>query len=336
MDLLALAKRGRCVNSLLSGCTRKKYQDYSYLRLWIDETVPDAISGDEFNYHTRTYWILFGLTDFPKCKTCGAQIRRNVHSIYMPRYNHCGMACANRDPDMLFKKVLTCLENRGTDYPSQSKDVIERRHANNVKKYGVPEPSQLESVKESIRRARLSLHGGKWESPESARRRAATSLGRYGNVCALHGKEQKRLTRPAWLKYRNGSPLSDDRIRVLSRERMARKYGCDYFARSEESKRLWDDSAWRSNSPRRQYETKRRNNSFHTSRQEQLAYEMLAAKYGEDDVARQFASDEYPFACDFYVRSLGLYVECNFTWTHGGHWFDPDSERDREKLAKWK
>ena len=28
--------------------------------------------------------------------------------------------------------------------------------------------------------------------------------------------------------------------------------------------------------------------------------------------------DRYPFACDFYISSLDLFIECNYHWTHGG------------------
>ena len=31
-----------------------------------------------------------------------------------------------------------------------------------------------------------------------------------------------------------------------------------------------------------------------------------------------------------------MYIECNFSWTHGGHQFDPNNENDQQKLNKWK
>lgn len=46
-------------------------------------------------------------------------------------------------------------------------------------------------------------------------------------------------------------------------------------------------------------------------------YERLAVTFGPDDVVRQYRDPRYPFFCDFYVRSLDLFVECNFHWTHG-------------------
>ena len=47
---------------------------------------------------------------------------------------------------------------------------------------------------------------------------------------------------------------------------------------------------------------------------------------------RQYKSEEYPFACDFYDPVSKTYIECNFSWTHGGHWFDSTSEDDIKRV----
>ena len=31
-----------------------------------------------------------------------------------------------------------------------------------------------------------------------------------------------------------------------------------------------------------------------------------------------------------------MYIECNFSWTHGGHFFDENNIEDQEKLKLWK
>jgi hypothetical protein len=31
-----------------------------------------------------------------------------------------------------------------------------------------------------------------------------------------------------------------------------------------------------------------------------------------------------------------LYIECNFSWTHGKHWFNENDANDLTKLQKWK
>lgn len=77
--------------------------------------------------------------------------------------------------------------------------------------------------------------------------------------------------------------------------------------------------------------TKRTNNTFNTSKPEENAHKLLKEKYPK--VCRQYSSEVYPFACDFYIMELDLYIECHFGWMHGGKPFD--SEED-VLYIKWK
>ena len=80
------------------------------------------------------------------------------------------------------------------------------------------------------------------------------------------------------------------------------------------------------------YKTYKYNNSFNKSKPEDQSYELLKEKY--PDIIRQYKSKLYPFACDFYIPSLDLYIECNYHWTHGGRLFQ-NTENDKEILNKW-
>lgn len=75
-----------------------------------------------------------------------------------------------------------------------------------------------------------------------------------------------------------------------------------------------------------------RNGSFGKSKAEDRCMRILARRFGEEDVTRQYRSEKYPFRCDFYIRSLDLYIEFNGTWTHGFHPFDPESPADNMRL----
>lgn len=102
------------------------------------------------------------------------------------------------------------------------------------------------------------------------------------------------------------------------------KYGVDSYAKTEDYLK-------------KRNETHKKNNSFNASRPEDRYYEFLVAKYGEENVARQyFDSVRYPFNCDFYVKPLDLFIELNLNWTHGGERFNPGSYLCRIKLADWK
>lgn len=90
------------------------------------------------------------------------------------------------------------------------------------------------------------------------------------------------------------------------------------------------------NMKRKQYETKKKNNSFHISKQEDLMYLELCNHYGADDVVRQYSDERYPFACDFYIKSQDLFIEFNRTWTHGGKPFNSSDPECINKLSIWR
>lgn len=56
---------------------------------------------------------------------------------------------------------------------------------------------------------------------------------------------------------------------------------------------------------------------MNTSKSEEMSYVLLVERFGANDILRQYKSEEYPFACDFYIKSRNIYIECNYCWTHG-------------------
>ena len=86
--------------------------------------------------------------------------------------------------------------------------------------------------------------------------------------------------------------------------------------------------------------TKKLRGTFGKSKEEDKIFDLLKEKFG--DVNRQYHSDLYQFACDFYIPKLDLYIEYQGYWTHGheAHTiygpFDENNQIHRETLRKWK
>ena len=80
------------------------------------------------------------------------------------------------------------------------------------------------------------------------------------------------------------------------------------------------------------YNTKKKNHTCSSSKPEENGYKLLYNKFGFCNVKRQYRTELYPFACDFYIKSLDLYIEFNFYWTHGKHKFDSNNKDDVDKL----
>ena len=84
-------------------------------------------------------------------------------------------------------------------------------------------------------------------------------------------------------------------------------------------------------------ETRKRNGTFATSSYETKCYNSLLKFYDEDDIKREYDTDErYPFACDFYIKSKDLFIELNIHPSHYLHAFNSDDENDVALLEKLK
>lgn len=84
----------------------------------------------------------------------------------------------------------------------------------------------------------------------------------------------------------------------------------------------------------KQYQTKKKNHSFKSSKAEKYVLQLLQQVF--PDTMYQYFSEEYPFTCDFYIPSLDLYIEYHGSWTHGGRPFDENDESCIKQLNVWK
>ena len=84
------------------------------------------------------------------------------------------------------------------------------------------------------------------------------------------------------------------------------------------------------------HDAKKKNGSYGKSKEEDAIYGALVTKFGVDDIERQYKDERYPFRCDFYIKSLDLFIEYNGFWSHNFHAYDPNSEIDKQTIAEWK
>lgn len=78
---------------------------------------------------------------------------------------------------------------------------------------------------------------------------------------------------------------------------------------------------------------------FKQSTAEYTVFLKLVSKFGVDDVVYQYGfhpyDARYPFACDFYIKSLDLFIELNGYYGHGGHWYDCNNHDDVLRATHW-
>lgn len=80
--------------------------------------------------------------------------------------------------------------------------------------------------------------------------------------------------------------------------------------------------------------TKRENNTFSTSAQEDKFYGQLLQIFSAEDICRQYSSERYPFNCDFYIKPLDLFIELNLFSSHGREPFDATKESHQKRLKQ--
>ena len=87
---------------------------------------------------------------------------------------------------------------------------------------------------------------------------------------------------------------------------------------------------------RKEYETKKKNNSFNTSKPEKQLLEKLKLENPGKTILTQYKDElRYPYYCDFYIVEDDLFIELNAHWTHGGKPYDPDDIECQEQLKIW-
>lgn len=146
-------------------------------------------------------------------------------------------------------------------------------------------------------------------------------------------KEQIRLKKQA--KSREIWAISGAEIQEKQRKACLQKYGFEYYPQTAEYKKIIQSAECSQQRAQRNYNTKKQNNSFSISKPEERYYEFLVSKYGEENIVRQYKDERYPYACDFYIKPLDLFIELNLTWSHGKHPFKADSIEDQAKLVTW-
>ncbi len=152
----------------------------------------------------------------------------------------------------------------------------------------------------------------------------ATCLQKYGverYLDSLEGKAKIKATKSApEFRQKMHDIISSEDVQSKIKATCVEKYGA--------------------NSPMKLFEiqskvfaTKFENKTFNTSKTEDTMYDILCDIFGNENVIRQYKSDEYPFACDFYIKSKNLYIELNASWTHGYHWYN--EKFDINTLSEW-
>lgn len=157
------------------------------------------------------------------------------------------------------------------------------------------------------------VYGGMGLGGEATKLKAqATNSMRYGGTNVMDSADVRaRVAETNRQKYGGASPFADSKVR---RKAMQKKWP-ELFAAMVEYKR-----------------TGKVSDVACESAFEFVAFKLLVARFGVNDVFCQYGihpyDARYPYNCDFYVKSLDLFIELHMYYTHGWHWFDASNPDD--------
>ena len=228
---------------------------------------------------------------------------RNLHIGYS---RFCCSKCTQNSEDTRNKIQQTCLDRYDSKNVYASEYGKQKCRETWLENLGVENPFQSEEVKGKIKQ---------------------TNLERYNSEYSFQSKEIKdKIKNTKEERYGNSNYNNIEKARKTNLE----KYGVDCILKREDVVKLKNSEE----NKKKQYNTKKKNNTFNTSKIEQELEIELRKIFPK--LKTQYKSKNYPFHCDYYIPELDLYIEYNGTWTHGFHFFDKNNQEDLNKLEEWK
>lgn len=274
-------------------------------------------------------------------KTACKQILDNLHTKYIPNnlelflWKSIGnveeivetATCTCGKIGMFNKAKVTysaCCAEHAKDFR------LKRSVQSTIKKYGVAYNLQNKDTHKKT----LEKWDGKspFSNAENQKKAKETIKERYGVENAMQVKEFQEKSQETRLeKY--GNKFGDINKR---KETMKERYGVEYFSQSDQFKQLWTDKDFVKKVKEKEILTKTKNKSFNQSKAEEEVYEQLLKKFNENDVIRQYEDVRYgQYICDFYIKSLDLFIEYHGHWSHGGFPFIQGEHKSMTQLLRW-
>ena len=295
------------------------------------ELLSDIMSSEEVRDKIKQSFIEKYRVEYA---TQSEEVKNKIKETFLEKY---GVDSPFKSEYIRNKCKRTCLEKYGYEYPIQSDEIKELIKQHNLIKYGETHPCKTEyyrkllsdiisskEVQDKIKKTCLEKYGvdNPFKSKEIQDKIKLTNLEKYGVDNPFKSKDiQDKIKLTNLEKYGYEYAIQSEKIKNKSKHTCLEKYGYEYAAQAKEI-------------IEKIHKTKKKNGSYGKSNEEDYVYSVLVDIYGKDNVERQYSSDLYPFACDFYIISKDLYIEYNGMWTHG---FTPyiGSKENEIQLKEW-
>ena len=278
---------------------------------------------DDLSEKTPVYEIYYRLKNNlkkrPVCIICGKPVKYT--SGHYAKF--CSKECQYSDLGKKITKeikIKSNLEKYGVEHTSQLKEVTDKRtksradHVNEIqqhvreslyKKYGAYDVMHIPHILQKIKDTNLKKFGV--EFPLQQLKKENSEI-------------YQKISQTCINKFDVDSPLKNKEVREKIKQTNIQKYGVDNPLKNKE--------IWKKSQDNRQISSK--------SKLENNFLNYLKLKYEPDDIITQYKSKEYPYYCDFYIKSINLYIEIQGHWTHNDHPFDINNLNDQQIMNIWR
>lgn len=278
---------------------------------------------DDLSEKTPVYEIYYRLKNNlkkrPVCIICGKPVKYT--SGHYAKF--CSKECQYSDLGKKITKeikIKSNLEKYGVEHTSQLKEVTDKRtksradHVNEIqqhvreslyKKYGAYDVMHIPHILQKIKNTNLKKFGV--EFPLQQLKKENSEI-------------YQKISQTCINKFGVGSPLKNKEVREKIKQTNIQKHGVDNPLKNKE--------IWKKSQDNRQISSK--------SKLENNFLNYLKLKYESDDIITQYKSKEYPYYCDFYIKSINLYIEIQGHWTHNDHPFDINNLNDQLIMDIWR
>lgn len=240
------------------------------------------------------------------------RIKKNIPLDKEFKCKYCGNKINN-----IWKNKEFCCNNHSVTFRNKCQDNKDKVKNTNLLKYGGVAPLSSDAIKEKVKNTCLNKYGvdNYTKTDECKIKTKQTCLNKYG----VDNPSKSKL-------FKDKYNIIQEAIKITCRN----KYKAECWAQSldhkKRSKFIYQ----------KRYTTLKKNNSFNKSNEEEQVYKLFLTILDKNNIIRQYKSEKYPFACDFYIKSLDLYIEYNGHWTHGKEPFDKNNLEHIKILNLWK
>lgn len=271
------------------------------------KNMPDEIKewlgrrfGDSESYNEAIYRVKLHIETRPKCSICGNPVKYKGAGRFA---KVCSPSCSGK------QSLKSVIEKYGVRSTLSLSDVKQKSSKTIYKKYEVNNVSKSPLIKAKKQKTFLEHFG-------------------YANNFSNKKTLEKAISR---------SMLASEKRKSTFKS----KYDVSMVGQLNKGKKLSDAHKKKISqvvsSP--QFQQKRNNtlaehHTWNTSKYEDLVYQELIRWFQKDDVKCQYRCERYPFNCDFYIKTIDVFIEVQCSQFHHFHPFNFDSIIDKQELRK--